>query len=103
MNRKTVERMKKVCGVLGFMAFLLLLGTMGAMEANKVSFGTGVLRGLLCLLVLYVSLRGYAGLNEYKDKLRKEERLRIEREIQRIQNGQYDAQCDEKMRKLLGA
>lgn len=46
--------MKKVYGVLAFACFLLIFGTIGALDQNMISFSTGVFRCLAGLFGMFL-------------------------------------------------
>lgn len=51
--------LKNVCGVLCFLSFILLIGTVGAVEHNNITLGQGLLQSVISLLVFLAG--GYIG------------------------------------------
>jgi hypothetical protein len=47
-NRKLFEN---VCGVISFLGFLLLIGTVGAMEHDTITIGRGILQSVICMAI----------------------------------------------------
>ena len=44
------ENMKKIFGIIAFLSFMYLLGTVGAVEQNMMPFGTGVIRMIVSFI-----------------------------------------------------
>lgn len=47
-KRKLFE---SVCGVISFLGFLLLIGTVGAMEQDTITMGRGFLQSVICMSI----------------------------------------------------
>ncbi|MDF2984920.1 MAG: hypothetical protein K0R50_430 [Eubacterium sp.] len=48
MKKKTFQR---ICGVISFMGFMLVLGTVGAMENNNIAFTQSIIHSAIGLVM----------------------------------------------------
>jgi len=60
-KRKLFEN---ICGGVSFLGFLLLMGTVGAMENDTITLGRGFLQAVICLAIF----AGAAYLGGYMDE-----------------------------------
>ena len=98
MNRRFVEGMKKGLIVVGFLAFIYIIGAAGALELNHITVGDCLLRGTLGLAVLFVSITGYSVLDKLIAQEKQNKRMRLEA---RMRRAEMAAQLDKEMRDSL--
>ena len=73
---KRIRNIKTVIGVVGFLAFFFTIGTVGAVETDTLTTGTGFIRSLIGISIFgsCVMLNNWIDGRLYKARLRKQRR-----------------------------
>lgn len=70
-----MPKIKTVCGVIAFVFFFLMLGTVGAIEQDQVALGTGTIRAFVfeALWAVFAKLAGAFDPVPYKERRKRRE------------------------------